>query len=89
MKMLLHMSNRDIAKTFIYEGAILIERAVEIKEKFEILLLASAGVHNPSEWEQYGKYFRHEYEEMSLEDDLKEAEQIKNVLAGLKKKHGR
>lgn len=88
--MLLHMSNGDIDRTLIHEGAILIERAVEIKEKFEIVVLASAGVHNPSEWEQYGKYFRHEEEETSLEDDLKEAEQIKNVLAMVKdRKNGR
>jgi len=85
--MFLHFSDKEISGLSIYDGAELIDKAVEINEKFEIILMASGGNINPAEIEPYSKYFNEpEYEvdeDKIIEEDMKEFEKISKVLAGM------
>lgn len=85
--MLLHFNDRDIAKLGIYDSIEYIDRAVEVKEKFEIMMIASGGTINPMDLEQYSKYFNEPETETDeakiIEEDMKEFEKISKVLAGM------
>lgn len=74
----------------IHEGAMHIESAVSIRDKQDMLLLQVNGI-NPADTEYYSKYFNvsSNEDDFDVEEEMEHAEQIKNVLAGLKKKHGR
>jgi len=78
------MNSRDIDRTGIHEGRMLIESATRYKDYFEMLLISMHG-GKPEESEHYAKYFRREEEPESEEDDAKHLAQMMKFIEGLKR----
>lgn len=74
LRMMLHMDSGSIKRLGIYDAKELIDRAIVIKDMFEINMIMAPGILNPSELEQYSKYFADEHKETTEEEDLKEME---------------
>ena len=73
----------------IHEGAMHIESAVKFKDQQDMLQMQVGGI-NPADTEYYSKYFNvSSDDDVDVEEEMEHAEQIKTVLAGLKKRHGR
>jgi len=83
----LYYSDFEINGLSIYDGAALIKNAKEERDRVEILIMASGGVLNPAEMEQYSRYFNEPEsevdEEKIIEADMKEFQEIAKMLAGM------